>query len=292
MTVKKNRRLLQRESASSLILRWVLRVILYGWAVTIIFPLAWMLYSSLKTAREFMTDVWALPKTIYLVNYIKAWIQADLAKYSLNTITISVITVSVYFLLSTTTAYILAKYDFALRNFFKGFYFAAMMVPSILVLVPLYFQLESIRAGFTDNIFVLAVVYGVQVIPTDIYLMTGFIRSIDDSFIEAARIDGAGEWNIYRHVIIPFEKPTLLFLCLKVFMTVWNEYTMALTFLKSPKNYTISIGLQRMTSMFSYGNEHGAVFAGLVISMLPIMILYVLFQKQLLNGMDAGSGVK
>lgn len=279
-------------SRSSVLLRWCLRIFLYGWALTVLFPLVWMGYSSLKTPREFMANVWALPQTLCISNYVRAWIEADLARYSLNTLTIAAVTVSLYFLLMTTSAYILAKYDFFLRNFMKSFYFAAMMLPSILVLVPLYFQLEGLHTGLTDNILTLAVVYGVQMIPGDIFLMTGFIHNIDDSFIEAARIDGAGEWNIYCHIIIPFEKPTLLFLCLRVFMSVWNEYTMALTFLKSQANYTISIGLQRMTSMFSYGNEHGAVFAGLVISMLPILVLYVLFQKQLLNGMDAGSGVK
>ncbi len=292
MSNGRNRGFLDRESAGSFLFRCLLRVFLYAWAITVIFPLIWMLYSSLKSPREFMANVWALPKTIYLVNYIKAWVEADLATYSVNTLLISGITVVLYFLMISTTSYILGKYRFSLNSFFRAFYFAAMMIPSILVLVPLYFQLESIKAGFTDSKLVLAVVYAVQAIPTAIYLMTGFVNKIDDSFLEAALMDGAGEWSIYRYIVIPFEKPVLFFLCLTNFMASWNEYTMARTFLKSSENYTISIGVQRMTSMFTYDNQHGAVFAGLVLSVIPIMVLYGLFQKQILRGMDAGEGIK
>lgn len=239
-----------------------------------------------------MTNVWGWPNDIYLVNYIKAWIKADISKYVLNTLILSVCTVVLYFLFISTTSYVLAKYKFKLNRFFRGFYFIAMMIPSVLVLVPLYFQLESLKSGITDNLFTLIIVYTVQAIPGGIFLLTGFMKGINNSFIEAAVIDGANEWKIYSNIVIPFTKPVLFFLCLTNFMSTWNEYTTALTFLTSPENYTISIGVQRMTSIFSYDNEHGAVFAGLVISMLPILILYAIFQKQILRGTDSSEGLK
>ena len=292
MASKRKHSMRRRESVSSLLSRWLLRILLYGWAAIIVFLIVWMFYSSMKTPQEFMNNVWALPNDLYVVNYIKAWIQADLAKYAINTLIISGGTVALYFFMISSTSYILAKYRFALNKFFRAFYFVAMMIPSILVLVPLYFQLESLKTGLTDNIFVLTVVYAIQAIPGAIFLLTGFIKGIDKSFIEAAVIDGASEWKIYTRIIIPFNKPILFFLCLTNFMATWNEYTMARTFLVSKEHYTISIGLQRMTSMFSYDNEHGAVFAGLVISMIPIFLLYLVFQKQILRGTDAAEGLK
>lgn len=285
-------RLLQRETAGTVISRFLLRIVLYFWALTILFPVVWMIYSSFKTPKEFMTNVWGWPNDIYLVNYIKAWIRADISKYVLNTLILSVCTVVLYFLFISTTSYVLAKYKFKLNRFFRGFYFIAMMIPSVLVLVPLYFQLESLKSGITDNLFTLIIVYTVQAIPGGIFLLTGFMKGINNSFIEAAVIDGANEWKIYSNIVIPFTKPVLFFLCLTNFMSTWNEYTTALTFLTSPENYTISIGVQRMTSIFSYDNEHGAVFAGLVISMLPILILYAIFQKQILRGTDSSEGLK
>ncbi len=290
--MNKKRKFLQRESVSSFAGRWILRILLYFWVLTILFPLVWMGYSSFKTPQEFMGNVWAWPKWIYVVNYIRAWTEADMPQYVFNTLFLAFGTVALYFIMITTTSYALAKYKFAFKKFMSAFYFVAMMIPSVLVLVPLYFQLESIKVGFTDNLLTLVVVYAVQAIPGGIFLLTGFIGSINNSFIEAAVIDGAGEWKIFTKIILPFVKPIVLFLCLTSFMATWNEYTTALTFLTSEKNYTISIGLQRMTSLFSYGNEHGAVFAGLVFSMLPILILYILFQKQILRGTDAGEGLK
>ena len=294
--IQKNKKqkhiLLHRESIGSFICRQVLRIILYIWALLILLPLIWTIYSSVKTPREFMNSVWALPDVVYLVNYQKAWIKADMAQNTMNTLIISGISVALYFIMVSATSYILGKYSFRWKKILYGFYFAAMMIPSILMLVPLYFQLESVKPGFTDNIFVLAVVYAVQAIPRAVFLLTGFIENIDNSFIEAARIDGASEFSIYSRIIIPFEKPILMFLCLTTFMADWNEYTMARTFLKSSSHYTISIGLQKMTRIFSYGNEHGAVFAGMVISMIPILVLYSIFQKQILEGIDAGGGIK
>lgn len=286
------RRLLQRETAGTVIGRLLLRILLYLWALTILFPVIWMLYSSFKTPKEFMTNVWGWPQDLYIVNYIMAWVKADMAKYVLNTLFLSVCTVVLYFLFVSTTAYVLSKYKFRLSGFFRSFYFIAMMIPSVLVLVPLYFQLESLRSGITDNLLTLIVVYSIQAIPGGIFLLSGFMRGINNSFIEAAVIDGATEWKIYTDIIIPFTKPILFFLCLTNFMGTWNEYTTALTFLTSKEHYTISIGVQRMTSIFSYNNEHGAVFAGLVISMLPILILYAFFQKQILRGMDTAEGLK
>ena len=285
-------RLIQRETAGTFISRWLLRILLYFWALTILFPIIWMLYSSFKTPQEFMTNVWAWPKWIYIVNYIKAWIEADMSKYVLNTLVFSAGTVALFFIMCSSTSYILAKYNFEFKRFFRGFYFVAMMIPSILMLVPLYFQLEAIKEGITDNLFTLIIVYAVQAIPSAIFLLTGFIEGINNAFIEAAVIDGANEWQIFFKLVVPFNKPILFFLCLTNFMGTWNEYTTALTFLTSPSNYTISIGLQKMTSMFSYGNEHGAVFAGLVISMLPILILYSMFQKQIMHGTDSSEGLK
>lgn len=289
---RRKQKRIRRESVSSFAGRWVLRLFLYFWGVTILFPTVWMISSSFKRPKEFMMDVWAWPKDVYLVNYIKAWVQADMAKYVLNTLFLAVGTVLLYFLIVSSTSYILAKYDFRLKRFFRGFYFVAMMIPSILVLVPLYFQLESVKTGFTDHLPTLMVVYAIQAIPGTIFLLTGVIGGINNSFVEAALIDGASQWKIYTRIIIPFTKPVLFFLCLTNFMGTWNEYTTALTFLTSETHYTISIGLQRMTSIFSYGNEHGAVFAGLVISMLPILIIYAVFQKQILHGTDAGEGLK
>ena len=218
-------------------------------------------------------------------------------------------TTALFFLMLTTTSYILGKYAFRAKRFFSGFYFVAMMIPSILVLVPLFFQLESLGGhinslietitgtdpgiSMTDNRAMLTVIYAVQAIPVPIFLVTGFVRRIDQSFLEAAYIDGAGEWYVFSRIILPFIRPIVLFQCLAVFMATWNEYTLATTFLGyTEAHHTLSVGLQHITEIFSRGQDFGTIFAALTLSMLPILVLYTVFHKQFLRGTDAGEGLK
>lgn len=298
-----------RETPLSVVLRWILRFLLIVWSALVLFPVIWMLYSSLRSAMEFIESPWALPTAFDFSNYVTAWKESSFASYVLNTVLITGGTTVLFFLMLTTTSYILGKYKFKLNKVFNGFYFVAMMIPSILVLVPLYFQLEGVgelvneiilaitgEAGtfsMTDNRVVLLIVYAVQALPPSIFLVTGFVRSINNSFLEAAYMDGAGEWYIYQKIILPFIKPIVLFQCLTVFMATWNEYTMAFTFLGlTEEHHTISVGLQHITEIFSRGQEFGVIFAALTISMAPILVLYGIFQKQILNGTDSAEGLK
>lgn len=293
----------QKIKVSSKAATWTLRIFLYGWAGVILFPLFWMIYTSVKERNEFIADRFALPKDIWLANYQTAWMdssaESSLLRYFGNTLVIVILSTVILLLFVSATSYALGKYNLKALKIFEGFYFIAMMIPSVLVLIPLWFQLRSLgssmfgsNSAVTDNVFVLSIVYAVQAMPVYIFLMVGFIRKINNGFIEAAVIDGAGEWQIYSQVILPMVKPTLLFIALGNIMNVWNEYTMARTFLESEKNYTISVGIQSIQNAFTYSFDYGALFACLVLSMIPILILYVLFQKQIQSGTDAGEGIK
>ncbi|MBQ8910676.1 MAG: carbohydrate ABC transporter permease [Oscillospiraceae bacterium] len=299
-----------RFSAGSTAMRWLLRIILYGWAVTIIFPLFWTLATSLKSSKVFMQgDVWNWPDPMYLTNFFRAWQEANMGAYTFNTLFVTVLTVVLFAIMLTTTSYILAKYDFKFVKFFEKYYFVSMMIPGMLLLVPLFFQLRDVGDWLqsvirfvtgnpnytfvlTDNLITLSVVYAVTALPTPIFLLTGFMRGIDKSFLEAARIDGASEMYIFTRIVLPFVKPIVLFQCLTQFMGTWNEYMTALTFLENEKNYTLSVGIQKLIAQFGYQSDYGAVFAGLIISLLPILLLYVVFQKTIQNGTDMSEGIK
>ncbi len=300
MNSKKNK---IKASKSSIITTWILRVFLLMWGFVILFPLFWMLYTSVKERSEFIADRFAMPKDIWLVNYQTAWsgssADSSLLRYFGNTFLIVVVATVLVVVLASATAYVLAKYQFKGIKIFETFYFIAMMIPAVLVLIPLWFQLRQLgnsvfgsASAVTDQPLVLALVYAIQSLPVQIFLLVGFIRKIDNGFIEAAVIDGAGEWNIYSKIILPFVKPTLVFIALGTIMNTWNEYTMARTFLESEKNYTISVGIQSIQNAFTYSFDYGALFACLVFSMIPILVLYVLFQNQIQSGTDAGEGIK
>lgn len=292
-----------KKQSSPDIVTWILRIFLYLWAGVVLLPLFWMLYTSVKERGEFIADRFALPKDIWLANYQTAWMdssaESSLFRYFGNTLIIVILSTVILLLFVSATSYVLAKYKFAGKKLFETFYFVAMLIPSVLVLVPLWFQLRSLgssllgsNSAITDNIFTLSIVYAVQAMPVNIFLMVGFVKKINDGFIEAAVMDGAGEGQIFRNVILPMVKPILLFIALGNIMNMWNEYTLARTFLESEKNYTISVGIQSIQNAFTYSFDYGALFACLVLSMMPIFVLYLLFQKQIQNGTDAGEGIK
>ena len=283
--------------------RIVFRIVLYIWALVIILPLFWMVYTSVKERGEFIADRFKLPTVIWLANYQTAIMdsaaESSLLRYFGNTFLIVAISTVLMLIMVSVTAYVLGKYRFAGKKLFEGFYFAAMLVPSVLVLIPLWFQLRQLgrellgsNSAITDNILTVSLVYAVQALPAYIFLLVGFVRKIDNSFIEAALMDGAGEYRIFTSIILPQLRPMLVFISLGHIMNVWNEYTLARTFLESESNYTISVGIQSIQNAFTYSFDYGALFASLVLSLLPIMILYLLFQKQILSGTDASEGIK
>lgn len=281
----------------------IFRIVLYIWAVIILLPLFWMVYTSVKERGEFIADRFALPKDIWLANYQTAIMdsaaESSLLRYFGNTFLIVCMSTVMMLVMTTSTSYVLAKYTFKGKKIFENFYFIAMLIPSVLVLIPLWFQLRQLgrdllgsNSAITDSIFTLSLVYAVQGLPGHIFLMVGFMRRINNSFIEAALMDGAGETRIFTTIIIPQVRPIVVFMTLGYVMNVWNEYTLARTFLESEHNYTISVGIQSIQNAFTYSFDYGALFACLVLSMLPIMILYLLFGKQIQAGTDAGEGVK
>ncbi len=277
-------------SVGSAFARTGLRIFLLLWSITILLPIVWLVYSSFKDNREFYASPWTLPSELRFENYVSAWDSANISAYFLNSIILVVGTLFLFTLLVTTTSYILAKYKTFFTKIFKVFYFFAMMIPSSLLLVPLYFQFYELN--LTNNLFVLMVIYAVQGIPLPIFLLSEFMANIDDAFIEAATIDGASEFVIFSRVVLPFVKPILFFLCLGNIMGTWNEYVTALTFLKDEALYTVPIGISYLVNQMNYRVEFGSLFAALVMAMIPILILYAIFQKQILNGMGTSDGLK
>lgn len=272
------------------LLKVVSRIVLIAWAITIIFPLIWMIYSSFKNNPEFYASPWILPGELRFENYIQAWEVSNFSKYFLNSFIVVVGSLALFVIMTTTTSYILAKYQFRGVKFWESFYIASMMIPGVLLLMPRYFHLLNLK--LTDNLFILILLYAVGAIPGAVFIMIGFIRSIHNSFLEAAIMDGASEWKIFTKIIIPFTKPVIFLNCLRQVMGSWNDYTTALTYIQNEELYTVPVGLSYLTNSMTYHAEYGPMFAGLVLTMLPILVLYGVFQKQLIQGTMASDGVK
>lgn len=285
-----------QDTPGMIIGRWAIRIFFIFWALVVSFPVIWTLYTSLKSDREFFEKPFALPQNPQWQNFVNAWNEGNFGSYFFNSLVTVFTTLLITLLVVSTTAYALAKFKSRGIGFLEKFYMVAMMIPGVLTLVPLYYMAEDITMNtgipLTDNLITLSLMYAITGMPFYIFMLTGFMRGINNSLLEAAELDGASQFAIFFRIIVPLIKPSLFVVGLLNVMGTWNEYMTALTFLHDEKNYTIAIGLSYLTNSGTYDVDYGRLFAGLAIALVPILIMYAVFQKQLQNGIASNEGVK
>ncbi len=279
------------EEKSLTITRNIVRVFLVIWTILIIFPLLWALLSSLKTNKEFGTNAWALPAELQWVNYKNAWQGANFSKYFFNSLLLSVGTVALSIIMTTTSAYVVGKFIHPAVKTIEIFYSIFMMVPQILLLVPLLQMCKKLNMTKENVVlFTLMLTNALQGVPFYVFLLTPFIRSINNSILEAAEIDGANQFQAYITLVVPMIVPAIFMVGLLSFVGIWNEYIMSITFIKKPDKYTLSAGINELMNDATAGET--LKFAALIIAMVPILIVYAIFQKPLQNGLSSSDGVK
>ena len=285
-----------QDTTGMIVGRWLIRLFFIFWAIVVAFPVIWTLYTSLKTDQEFFEKPFALPRNPQWQNFVNAWNEGNFGSYFFNSLLTVLVTLIITLIVVSTTAYALAKFKGRGIGILEKFYMIAMMVPSVLTLVPLYYMAEDITMNtgipLTDNLITLSLMYAITGMPFYIFMLTGFMRGINNSLLEAAELDGASQFSIFFRIILPLIKPSLFVVGLLNVMGTWNEYMTALTFLHDEKNYTIAIGLSYLTNAGTYDVDYGRLFAGLAIALVPILIMYAVFQKQLQNGIASNEGVK
>ena len=279
------------EEKSLTITRNVVRIFLIIWSILIIFPILWAVLSSLKTNIEFGTNAWKLPEKLQWINYKNAWEGANFSKYFLNSLILSVGTVALSIIMTTTSAYVVGKFIHPVVKSIEIFYSIFMMVPQMLLLIPLLQMCKKLNMTKSDVVlFTLMITNALQGVPFYVFLLTPFMRSINNSILEAAEIDGANQFQAFAKLILPMVVPAIFMVGLLSFVGIWNEYIMSITFIKDPTKYTLSAGINELMNDATTGET--LKFAALIIAMLPILIVYAIFQKPLQNGLSSSDGVK
>lgn len=279
------------EEKSLTITRNVVRIFLIIWSILIIFPILWAILSSLKTNLEFGTNAWKLPEKLQWVNYKDAWEGANFSKYFLNSLILSVGTVALSIIMTATSAYVVGKFVHPVVKSIEVFYSIFMMVPQMLLLIPLLQMCKKMNMTKSNVVlFTLMVTNALQGVPFYVFLLTPFMRSINNSILEAAEIDGANQFQSFITLVLPMIVPAIFMVGLLSFVGIWNEYVMSITFIKDPTKYTLSAGINELMNDAKTGET--LKFAALIIAMLPILIIYAIFQKPLQNGLSSSDGVK
>lgn len=279
------------EEKSLTITRNVVRIFLIIWSILIIFPILWAVASSLKTNLEFGTNAWKLPEKLQWVNYKEAWEGANFSKYFLNSLILSVGTVALSIIMTTTSAYVIGKFVHPVVKSIEVFYSIFMMVPQMLLLIPLLQMCKKMNMTKSNVVlFTLMITNALQGVPFYIFLLTPFMRGINNSILEAAEIDGANQFQSFITLVLPMIVPAIFMVGLLSFVGIWNEYIMSITFIKDSTKYTLSAGINELMNDAKAGQT--LKFAALIIAMLPILIIYAIFQKPLQNGLSSSDGVK
>jgi N-acetylglucosamine transport system permease protein len=270
---------------------WIVRLLLLIWTVAVVYPLVWTLLSSLKDNKQFYGNKpWALPDIPPVwSNFSYVWTEYKFGGYFLNSVAVTFTATALAVLLSAMTAYVIARYPFKGSSLLYFIYVSAMMIPLILGLIPLFFLLDSI--GLTNNLLGLILVYGAGALPFGIFVLVAFYKSLPKEMEEAAAIDGSSEAGIFFRIMLPLSKPGLITVAIMNILTIWNEYILGTVIMNDPlkKIYTLPVGIAVMQGEMQYRTEWGPLFAGLVISMIPVIILYSLFQRQITGGITAGA---
>lgn len=279
------------EEKSLTITRNIVRIFLIIWSILIVFPILWAVLSSLKTNLEFGTNAWKLPEKLQWVNYKEAWEGANFSKYFLNSLILSAGTVALSIIMTTTSAYVIGKFVHPVVKSIEIFYSIFMMVPQMLLLIPLLQMCKKMNMTKSNVVlFTLMITNALQGVPFYVFLLTPFMRSINNSILEAAEIDGANQFQSFITLVLPMIVPAIFMVGLLSFVGIWNEYVMSITFIKDPTKYTLSAGINELMNDAKAGQT--LKFAALIIAMLPILIIYAIFQKPLQNGLSSSDGVK
>lgn len=268
-------------------------------ALSIIIPVAWVFMASIKSNPEFYGNPWALPMGFYLDNFKDAWQAANMGDYFLNSVIVTALALVILLLIATPCAYILARMNFKGKKFLTVLMRAGLFVNLSYIVIPIFLLLRSWNMGiasskilpegfFLNNRFILALIYAANAIPFTVYLLSNFFSAISKSYEEAAYIDGAGYYRTMVDVMIPMAKPAVITVILFNFLSFWNEYILALTLMTDPVKRTLPVGLINLQQAARGAANYGRLYAGLVIVMIPTLIIYILVQKQLTEGMMVG----
>jgi len=265
----------------------IIYIILLLVTAIMILPFLWMLSASLKSDREvFMMDpfVW-IPKQPRWSNYIEIWTKIPMLKFVMNTVILTIVVTVLQLLTSSFAAYSFAKMEFKYKKTLFFAYIATIALPWQVYMVPQFIMMR--KMGLNDKLLAMICLQAFSAF--GVFLMKQFYEGIPTDFCEAARIDGMSEYNVYLKIMLPLSKPALSTLIIITFVNTWNDYLGPLIYLKTEEKKTIQLGLKMFIGQYS--SEYGLIMAGSMISLIPVIIMFVFMQKYFVAGVTT-AGLK
>lgn len=272
-----------RKPLKSKITSMIKYLFLIGGAMISLYPFIWVLLSSFKDNNEIYSNSFGFPKVVQWENYTQAWQGARVGSSFFNSLIVSLLSIIVLIIITAMGSYIL------IRVYQSGFLSAylslglmipihAMLIPSVIIFKHLHLQ---------DNLISLILVYIATNTSFSLYIMKGFMEQIPKELDEAATIDGCDHAGIFFRIILPVAKPGLATVATLAFLNCWNDLLLGLVLISDPMKKTLSMSISALKG--SYVTQYGLLCSGFVISIVPVVAIYLMFQKQVVQGMTAGA---
>lgn len=265
----------------------VSHTMLIMWSVIVILPLVWTIMTSFKTTTEIFASPFSFPVNWNFDNYVSAWTTAGIGSYFLNTVVVVASALVIVMVLGSMCAYVLARFTFPGNRAIYYLMLAGLTFPIFLAIVPLFFILKDI--GLLNTLPGLIITYVGFALPFTVFFLFSFLKTLPQEITEAAALDGAGEWRTFFQVMLPMAKPGLSSVLIFNFLGLWNQFLIPIALNTNTNNYVLSQGLAAFASQAGYAVDFGALFAAVVITVVPVLVIYVIFQRQLQGSVSQGT---
>lgn len=256
------------------------------WVIIICGPLLWVLMSSFKTTAQIFQSPFALPTSLNFENYVSAWTTASIGTYFVNTVIVVTSALVIVMVLGAMCAYVLARYQFKGNTVIYYLMLAGLTFPVFLAVVPLFNVLKTF--GLLNTLPGLIITYVAFALPFTVFFLFAFFKTLPQEVAEAATMDGAGPWRIFFEIMLPMAKPGMASVAIFNFLGLWNQFLLPIALNTNNANYVLSQGMASFASQAGYAVNFGALFAAVVITVLPVLITYIIFQRQLQGSVAPG----
>jgi N-acetylglucosamine transport system permease protein len=261
--------------------------VLVLWAAIVILPLVWTLLTSFKTTQQIFASPFSLPTSLNLVNYVNAWTTAGIGHYFVNTVIVVGSALVIVMVLGAMCSYVLARFSFFGNRAIYYLMLAGLTFPIFLAIVPLFFTLRNF--GLLNTLAGLVVTYVAFALPFTVFFLFAFFKALPEEIAEAAALDGAGEWSTFFRVMLPMARNGIASVLIFNFLGLWNQFLIPVALNTNVDNYVLSQGMAAFASQAGYAVDFGALFAAVVITVVPVLVVYVIFQRQLQGSVTQGT---
>ena len=257
------------------------------YTLIVLVPFIWLIFQSFKPNLDIFGGPFTVPESLAWDNYVRAWTEADVGQFFLNSVVVTVVSVFLIILLSAMATNAISRLRFKFNAAVLYAFILGLLIPRALVLGPLYLLLQNI--GMIDTFLGLILVYIAFSFPFSVFVLTPFFNSVPDELEEASFLDGASHYTVFWRVMLPLVKPGLAIVTIFNILGIWNEYILAYTIIASDRIKTLPLGLAELARAQQYETDWAALFAALVIVIIPIFLAYLAFQRSLQSGIMGGA---